>query len=401
MSILTHRWCVGALVVLLGVPGARAQWTHLGAVTSCERGEAVLTLQCGTAAVRIEAVNEYVVRVRLASEGRFGRDYSWAVTDLTPKGRFVTFEDGPDQLRATTGALAVVVHRNPCRLEVLDAEGHLLTADEQARGMAWCVGEKGQDPLLAKSSPGGSPSQLPSSSAVRVWQHLPGEVAIYGLGEKTGPLNKNGRAWTMWNTDTPAYGPSTDPLYKSVPFFIVAREGRYHGVFFDNPWRTSFDFGQLDRDVLSFGAEGGELNYYVIAGPGPKDVVQRYTDLTGRIELPPKWAIGYHQCRHSYFPEARVREIAATFREKKIPCDVLYFDIEYMNGHRCFTWNPEWFPDPAGLMADLHRMGFHTVAIIDPGIGREPGYFVYDEGTKIGAWLTKPDGEAYVGKVWP
>jgi alpha-glucosidase len=230
---------------------------------------------------------------------------------------------------------------------------------------------------------------------------MPDGVAVYGLGEKAGSLGKTGRAWTMWNTDAWAYGPATDPLYKSVPFFISARDGRFHGIFLDNPWRTTFDFGQQERNVLSFGAEGGELNYYVIAGPDPKDVIRRYTDLTGRMELPPKWALGYHQCRYSYFPESRMRQIASDFRRRRIPCDVIYFDIDYMDGYRCFTWHPEWFPDPKKLMGDLHDMGFHTVAIIDPGIKREPGYAVYDQGSELGAWLTKPDGQAYVGRVWP
>jgi alpha-glucosidase len=369
---------LGVLAALIGAP-ALAQWQSLPPLSSYELKGSVATLQCGAAVVRLEAVNEQVVRVRLAPDGHFGRDFSWAVLDLTPKGRFALLDESPARIRFSAGALVVVVQRDPCRLEIHDAEDRVLTADELTRGMSWCGG----------------------ASAVRAWQQLPDEVAIYGLGEKSGPLDKNGRAWTMWNTDAGAYGPSTDPLYKSVPFFIVAQGERYHGVFLDNPWRSSFDFGQQDRGVLSFGAEGGELNYYVIAGPDPKDVVRRYTDLTGRMELPPLWAIGYHQCRYSYYPEARVREVADTFRAKHIPCDVLWFDIDYMNGYRCFTWNDARFPDPKRMMDDLHAQGFHTVAIIDPGIKNEPGYPVFDSGTKIGAWLTRPDGQPYVGRVWP
>jgi alpha-glucosidase len=152
---------------------------------------------------------------------------------------------------------------------------------------------------------------------------------------------------------------------------------------------------------MSFGAEGGELNYYVIAGPGPRDVLARYTALTGRIELPPKWAIGYHQCRYSYYPEERVREVARTFREKRIPCDVLWFDIDYMDGYRVFTWDPERFPDPKQLNADLEALGFHTIAIIDPCVKQDPDYALYREGTALSAWVTTPEGEPYVGRVWP
>ena len=386
------RLAVGAVVLLIGTSPAGAQWTHLGAATAYDVADAVLTLHCGEAVVRIEAVTDHVVRVRLAPNGKFGRDFSWAVMDSTPRGRFVTSDEGPEHIRVSTGALTVAVQRTPCRIEVRDADGNVLVSDDPARGMAW----RGAARAAGETDAPGA-----SATPVRVWQHLPDDVAVYGLGEKSGPLNKVGRAWTMWNTDAPAYGPATDPLYKSVPFFICARDGRYHGVFFDNPWRTSFDFGQQERNTLSFGAEGGELNYYVIAGSNPKDVVRRYTDLTGRMPLPPRWAVGYHQCRFSYYPESRVREIAATFRAKRIPCDVLYFDIDYMDGYRCFTWNDQRFPDPKGLTDHLHDLGFHTVAIIDPGIKHDPGYSVYDQGTELGVWLTRPDGEVYVGRVWP
>ncbi|MCP4594705.1 MAG: DUF4968 domain-containing protein [bacterium] len=377
-------WSVGVLLVLAS--SAEAGWQHLGPVTSWSVEESVLTVQCGPSAVRVEAVNEHVVRVRLAPDGRFSRDFSWAMVRQPSKGTLRQVQESADALRTSTGGLEIVAHRDPCRLEIRDADGRVLVADDPARGMGWQPQE------------GDAASQ---GGAVRAWQQWPDGARVYGLGEKTGSLNKNGRAWTMWNSDTPCYGGSTDPLYKSIPFFIVARDGRYHGVFFDNPWRSTFDFGQLERELLSFGAEGGELNYYVIAGPSPKDVVRRYTGLTGRIELPPKWALGYHQCRYSYYPAARVRQIAKTFRDKRIPCDALYFDIDYMDGFRCFTWDRDKFPDPKGLMDDLHGLGFHTVAIIDPGIKHDPGYSVYDSGTEQGVWLTKPNGEVYVGQVWP
>ncbi len=386
-----HRLKTGTTLILalaaflIQTHVAGAQWKHLGAVSSFELGESVLTLRCGEAVVRVEATDEHVVRVRLAPTGTFGRDFSWAVLDMTPKGKFAMASQEANQIVVSTGAMSVIVQLAPCRLQIRDRDGNVLLADDAGRGMAW-----------EESSRTGSDAR-----AVRAWQRLDDGIDIYGLGEKTGPFNKRGRAWTMWNTDAYGYGASRDPIYKSIPFFIAARDGRYHGVFFDNPWRSSFDFDHAERNILSFGAEGGEMNYYVIAGPNPKEVIHRYTDLTGRMEMPPLWSLGYHQCRYSYFPESRVREIATTFREKKIPCDVLYFDIDYMDGYRCFTWSPKSFPQPKKLIDDLHAQKFRTVAIIDPAIKHEPGYFVYDAGTKINAWVTKPDGEAYVGRVWP
>jgi alpha-glucosidase len=175
-----------------------------------------------------------------------------------------------------------------------------------------------------------------------VWKRLRADEHVYGLGEKTGELDKRGRyrggyAYAMWNSDTYAYGDDTDPVYVSVPFFIVLRGGRAHGIFLDNTFRTTFDIGKQDPDLLSFGAVDGALDYYFIDGPTPRDVVQRYTELTGRMPLPPMWSLGYNQCRYSYYPEAKVRNIADTFRLKRIPADVIWLDIHYLDGYNPFT----------------------------------------------------------------
>lgn len=370
------------VAIALFANAVHAQWQSLGRVDSSSHHDHAVLLVCGPAKLQITAVADGIVRIRLAQHGNFDRDFSWAVLPISSNASIQQFKDDDSHIEFIAAGLRVVVDRDPCRLTIFDAGQRLLVRDEPARGMAWLT------------------TTQPDIAPVRVWQLLAPETAIYGLGEKTGNINKSDAAWSMWNTDAP-YGPATDPLYQSIPFFIAARDGACSGVFFDNPWRTSFDFDKQDRGILSFGAEGGEVNYYVIAGPAPRDVLRRYTDLTGRMPLPPRWAIGYQQCRYSYYPEARVREVAKTFREKKIPCDVLYFDIDYMDGYRCFTWNKRWFPDPKKLMDDLHTSGFHTVTIVDPGIKYDPGYFAFDEGSKLSTWLTRPDGQPYVGRVWP
>ena len=150
----------------------------------------------------------------------------------------------------------------------------------------------------------------------------------------------------------------------------------------------------------SFGAESGELNYYFFWGPDPKKVLSRYTELVGRMPLPPLWAIGYHQCRYSYYPDKVVRFIADNFRLRHIPCDALFLDIHYMDGYRVFTWDPSRFPDPAKLTSDLHREGFHVVTIIDPGVKVDPNYWVYQQGMAGNNFARLPDGKPFVGKVW-
>ena len=218
---------------------------------------------------------------------------------------------------------------------------------------------------------------------------------VYGFGEKTGPLDKRGNklggvAYAMWNSDTYGYGDATDPLYASVPFFLVLRNGRAHGVFLDNPHRTSFDVGKEDPGLLSFGATGGELDYYLIDGPSPKTVIERYTALTGRMPLPPLWALGYHQCRYSYYPESRLRFVARNFRERRIPADVLWLDIHFQDGYRPFTWDRGALPRPGPPVGDLAAEGFRTVVIVDPHPKKEPGSRVFDEGLAGGHFVKRP-----------
>src|SRR5262249_53895395 len=154
-------------------------------------------------------------------------------------------------------------------------------------------------------------------------------------------------------TDQHRYGPGTDPLYIAIPVFLALRPGLAYGVFLNNTWRSQFDMGASQPDVWHMQADGGALDYYLIYGPTPAEVLAGFGQLLGKTPLPPRWALGYHQSRYSYLSEAHVREVAAEFRRRQIPCDVIHFDIGHMHGYRAFTWHPQHFPDPKSLIADL------------------------------------------------
>lgn len=237
---------------------------------------------------------------------------------------------------------------------------------------------------------------IQNRNGVRV--RAPKGTSYYGTGEVPGPLLRNGRKTTLWNFDAYGYDDETPHLYQSHPWVLAVRpDGTAFGLLFDTTWRGHVD---LTGDVL-FVSEGPPFSVIAVDRATPQEVVMALAELTGTMPLPPKWAIGFHQCRYSYYPDSRVREIARGFRERDIPCDVLWLDIDYMNGFRCFTFHPTRFPDPAGLNEDLHELGFHTVWMIDPGIKREPGYLVYDSGSAKDVWVKRADGRTYVGKVWP
>ncbi|MDU5039568.1 MAG: glycoside hydrolase family 31 protein [Clostridium perfringens] len=172
----------------------------------------------------------------------------------------------------------------------------------------------------------------------------------------------------------------------------------YYGL---NSFRSYFDMGKEMGDRIFFGAIGGQIQYYFIPGENIKEVVKNYTALTGRMEMPPLWSLGYQQCRFSYFSQEEVRELVKTFEEKDIPLDVVYLDIDYMDGFRVMTFKTPNFDDAAGLISDLKEKGIRTITIIDPGVKVDEEYDVFKRGKEGNHFTKKLDGEMFIGAVWP
>ncbi|TAM82258.1 MAG: DUF4968 domain-containing protein [Acidobacteria bacterium] len=356
---------------------AQAEWHSIGKVTAAQVEGNRITFLAQHAVIQVSVLAPDIVRTRIAQGSSFGADDSWAVVKKQWPAVHVEARHDSHEEVLRTGRLVIRVQLSPFRLSFEDPAGRLISKDSDDLGVAW------------------------NGKQVRCWKHMPEDEHYFGLGENAGPLDKRGHAYVMWNTDAYGWGANTTPLYQTVPFFIGLRQGRAYGVFFDNTWRSSFDMGVESRNEYSFGADDGELNYYFFYGPGPDKVLQDFTELVGRMHLPPMWSIGYNQSRYSYYPEKKVRFIADNFRMRKIPCDVIFLDIHYMDGYRVFTWNKERFPNPAGMIADLRRQGFHLAVIIDPGIKVDPNYWVYKEGLARNGFVRMPNGKMFVGKVWP
>ncbi len=375
----TSRYLLGVVLAFIAVslPAFPAGWQHVGAVTGIEVKPNGVELQAGQARVRVVAISESVIRVRLAPNGTFPADFSWVVVPPSSPTPQVSTQDSAKAIEMATSRLRVRIQKAPLLIAFLDPAGNVIEQDYPHLPMAWNEGQ------------------------VRVWKTMPPDEFYYGLGDKAGPLNRRNQAYTMWNTDVFFWQESTDPLYKTIPFFLALRHGASYGIFFDNTYRSSFDFGKASEAFYSLGAEGGELNYYFFYGPHPKTVLEEFTALIGRTPLPPLWALGYQQCRYSYYPESRVRELARTLRERKIPADVIYLDIDYQDGYRPFTINREYFPNFEGMIRDLGAQGFKVVAITDLHIKKDPGYAPYDQGMAGDHFVKNPDGSVYVGKVWP
>jgi alpha-glucosidase len=229
--------------------------------------------------------------------------------------------------------------------------------------------------------------------------HVGEGVDLYGTGEVTGPLKRNGRKISLWNIDTPAYGvDGGSHLYQSHPWVMGLRaDGSAFGIIADNTWRQTIS---TDQDVV-FESDGPAFRVVIIERPNVQQLMQALADLTGHMELPPLWSLGYHQCRHTYYPDGRVMEVADLLRKHQIPSDVIWMDIDYMNGYRIFTFNPDGFSNPLRLNDYLHQQDFKTVYMIDPGVKVEEGYFVDDQGTAGDYWVKDKNGQVFEGNVWP
>lgn len=353
--------------------------TTLDAVTSSHALRNGIEVQSGVATLHITALRDDILRVRISPDSNLPEDASWAVLP-GPRGKSVDVHpfDDAASVGFRTAALDVRIERNPLRLVIRDLAGNVISADAVGRPTRFQLG------------------------GFTISKQMPTGEHYFGLGDKAGSFDRRNQAFTLWNTDV---GPqeSTDPLYKSIPFFLGIDGTRAYGLFLDNTWRTWFDFGKQSRDAISFGSEGGPLDYYFLYGPTPTQVVEGYAYLTGKPPLPPLWALGFQQSRYSYTPESQVRDIANHLRTDKIPSDALYLDIDYQIKNRPFTVDPKTFPNFPGFVADLRKQHFHLVTITDLHIAHvaNQGYSPYDSGEAGDHFVKKADGSEFVGVVWP
>ncbi|OIQ30455.1 MAG: glycosyl hydrolase [Bacteroidetes bacterium MedPE-SWsnd-G2] len=333
-------------------------------------------------ALEITVVRDSVFRFRYATNGTFQNDFSYALSKTAVTGyNFLDYIEFDTYFEIKTTKLILQINKSDLRKSIYDINMKLLNQDES--GFHWEFNyDWGGD-------------------IVKMTKHAQKTESFYGLGDKPVHFNLKGKRFENWVTDQYAFDTERDPLYKAIPFYIGLHNDITYGVFFDNTFKMHFDFCHERRNITSFWAEGGEMNYYFFYGPEMEQVVTSYTDLTGKPEMPPLWALGYHQCKWSYYPEKKVMDVAQKFRDLKIPCDAIYLDIDYMDGFRCFTWDDNHFPDPKRMVGELRDMGFNTVAMIDPGIKVDPDYSIYKEALDNDYFCKRADGPLMVGKVWP
>ena len=223
---------------------------------------------------------------------------------------------------------------------------------------------------------------------------------IYGLGQNIRGINKRGWTYTSYATDDPSHTEFVRKLYGAHNFFIIDGRDRF-GVFIDHPGEVEFDMGYADMNKICITPVSMDMDVYIIEGDSLKDIVHQFRTLVGRSYIAPRWALGYGQSRWGYDCAADIRRVCRMHRENNIPLDMIYVDIDYMDGYRNFTVDDKAYPNFPAFVEEMQSQNIHLIPIIDAGCKAESGYFVDDEGVEKGYFVKEADGSEFVGVVWP
>jgi alpha-glucosidase len=386
----------------------------IGPISSFTKNDTSVTFKCQDGSeVRVSILASDLIRVRASFRKPLpARDHSWAIAKSDWGAVRWSLKETKDTVIISTDELDVIVRRSPLLIEFRDAKTQaVVNADER--------------PMMfdARGAMAGMMFDPKAGTFISAAKKLGFDEHFYGLGEKAARLDKRRSFFTNWNADTPGYTEGKDPIYQTIPFYIGLQRGLAYGIFFYNSYRSYFDFGRNSQQYAAFGAEGGEMNYYFFYGPPIRKILNRYTELTGRMPLPPMWALGNQQSRWSYYPDTMAEEVVRQYRERDLPLDVLHLDIDYMQGYRVFTWNTSRFPNPKAFTDKLKQQGVKVVTIVDPGVKWQPtvngvnlpnttasnpelkpqdtNYYVFDLGLDKGYFQKRRDGQLFIPRVWP
>ncbi len=372
-------------------------FSMFGKLLSYEQQGQKVTLQYEYQVMVIEAFQEQILNIFVPTQSKYHN--SKAVNEGKKKKVELEVQWEEECLIIRTAEIIAKVYEEG-KIDFYNKEGICCCRDYRAeRTPAPCMS---QETKKLMESEGHKVEDEGVAHTIEVVKAMEGDECFYGLGDKTGFLNKRHYVYEMWNTDNP--DPQVDnfkALYKTIPFFMVKRQACVYGLFFDNTYRSVFNMGKESENYFYYGVEEGNLDYYYIAGEHLIDVLSNYGSLTGTAPVPQLWTLGYHQSRWGYEWESEVRDIAKSLRKNHIPCDVVHLDIDYMDNFKVFTWNKERYENPKKMVDDLAKDGFKIVTIIDPGVKLEDGYSIYDTGVENGYFVKDEKGEIYDNWVWP
>ena len=378
-----------------------SRYIPLGDVAFVEKTAHGLLLGVGDEKFRADVLRPDLLRLKISQAGHFDESPTFATSFRMPEAPPFEVIEGEAEITLDTGRVRLVISKRPFALDAYRSDGSVIFEDHRDED-----GAHGYRHL---------------NDGFVVTRRIAAHDSIFGLGEKTGRFDRRGHKFILWNTDVLApgvlprnrlheadctlSGQSTafDPYYTSIPFFYHCRangeSAKLAGFFVDNGYKANVDLEE--RELYRYHFAGGQYTEYVFAGPAMPDILAAYTFVTGRMSVPPIWALGHHQCRYHDYTEREILDIGREYREREIPCDVLWLDIGYMKGYRVFTWDADKFPNVPAMVAQMTSDKFRLVTIVDPGVKSEPGYRVFDEGRKHNLFCKTEAGQLYIGQVWP
>ena len=352
----------------------------LGAVLSHQKTAHGITGRTASAEFSLDVYSPNIMRVRVTPQGS-ERHVGYALTtdELPAFSQFSVDASDPLVVVKTSSITAEVELRPDLRITFKDANGTVINEDLPGKELGMTL----------------------TGNKITVYKRLQGDERFIGMGEQLGNLDRRGSVVTLKNTDYYRYDDPKVPMYVSIPFFMGLHHGKVYGLFFNNSYRSVFNFGVSNRRFASFSFDGGALDEFFIFDASVRKILEHYTSLTGRMPLPPRWSLGYQQSRCSYYPESQVMFIANTFRAKRIPLDGIVLDADYLHVYQPFRINRERFPDMRRLADTLRGMNIELTASINPGIAIDDSYAQYKSGLKENVFLRYADGELYVADIAP
>jgi alpha-glucosidase len=370
-----------SLFLLLGMLApATLSAASLGPVLSYQKTAHGIAGRTATAEFSVDVYSPHIMRVRVTPQGS-QRHVGYAlITDEVPAfAQFSVDAADPVVVVKTSSVTAEVELRPDLRITFKDATGAVINEDLPGKELGTTL----------------------TGNKITVYKRLQSDERFIGMGEQLGDLDRRGTVVTLRNTDNYRYDDPKVPMYVSIPFFMGLHHGKVYGLFFNNSYRSVFNFGASNRRFSSFSFDGGALDQFFMFDASVGKILEHYTSLTGRMPLPPRWSLGYQQSRCSYYPEAQVMFIANAFRTKRIPLDGIVLDADYLHQYQPFRINRERFPDMRRLADTLRGMNIELTASVNPGIAIDDSYQQYKSGLKDNVFLRYADGELWVADIAP
>lgn len=358
------------LCIALFVPPLSAQ-TSPGGLSGFVRDGSALTLEAGDSRIRLAFYAADILRVDFLPSPLSVCDSSFVVVRPPANDLPLSVRTTDSSMVISTSRIQVICRKYPLRLSFADSAGRVLLEEPETGGMAANHAER------------------------RVCFSLNANDHFYGTGERGTSLDKRGQAFESYNIQVGGYSTPLATMNLNVPF-LASTNG--YALYFDNAFRGRYDLGASDPRMFSYTATGGELSWYLIAAPTLPEQLERYTWLTGRQPLPPRWAFGFMQSKNRYMDENEARSVVRTMREKQIPCDGLILDLAWFEHMGDVSWNSTLWPCHESMISDFLAQGIKTVLITEPYIVQPSRNF--HEADSLGYLAKDPTGNTFLLNNW-